>query len=258
MTRRILAIIVAVVLAGLGTIGVLFYALNADQRAHDRLTAATRVAIVVKRIPVGTTGARILSENMISYDNLPNSALPADRSVLVSTFDDDLRKLAVTSTVQPGQVLLKSMFAQQSTVASGLSLPDGKMAVSVELSVPEQVAGYVQSGSEIALFLTYDAVDRDGRQTGLTRTRILLPRTEVVAVGTYTPPTDETTTTGSAGRTGSLLVTVAVTQGEAERLVEAVRTGKLYIGLLTDSINVRPGAGVDNADSGGGITPLFP
>jgi pilus assembly protein CpaB len=256
MTRRILAILVAVVLAGLGTVGVLVYALNADQRATSRLTDAARVAIATKRIPAGTSGARIRVENLVRFENVPKASAPSDA---LSTIGADLDALVVTSNVQPGQLLLRAMFGEQNTAASGLSLPDGTMAITVETSVPEQVAGYVQVGSQITLFLTYEPVRGDGRATGLTRTRILLPRTEVVAVGTYTPPRDTTIGSQNApARTGALLITVAVNQIEAERLVEAVRTGKLYIGLLTDSVTVRPGSGVDNADTGGGVTPLFP
>jgi pilus assembly protein CpaB len=258
MTRRIVAIVIAVVLAGLGTAGVLFYALNADQRAKDRLTGAVQIAIAAKRIPAGTSGARIREENLVRFENVPKTSAPSDA---LSSIPAGLDNLVVTSNVQVGQVLLRAMFDQQNTVAGGLSLPEGKMAVTVETSVPEQVAGYVQAGSQITVFITYDVLDSNGRATGFTRTRTLLPRVEVVAVGSYSPPRDSlagTSSQGTSGRSGSLLVTLAVGQSEAERLVEAVRTGKLYVGLLTDSVTVRPGSGVDNADTGGGVAPLFP
>jgi pilus assembly protein CpaB len=255
MTRRILAIVVAVVLAGLGTVGVLFYALSADQRARDNLTGAVQVAVANKRIPSGTTGARIRDENMMSIETMPKSSLPKDFQT-ISSIDDKLEKLVVTSNVQPGQLLLREMFNESTTVASGLSLPDGMMAVSVETSVPEQVSGYVQQGSQIAIFVTYDVTSKDG--TTVTRTRVLLPKVEVVSVGTYTP-SDTTGDTGVAvSKGGTLLVTVAVGQNDAERLIEGVRTGQLYVGLLTDTVTVRPGGGIDNSDGGSGVTPLFP
>jgi hypothetical protein len=45
-----------------------------------------------------------------------------------------------------------------------------------------------------------------------------------------------------------LLLTVAVNQSEAERLIEGLSHGTLYLALLTDSVEVNPGAGVDNVD----------
>jgi hypothetical protein len=54
------------------------------------------------------------------------------------------------------------------------------------------------------------------------------------------------------------MVTLAVNQTESERLIEGLNTGKLYIGLLTDSVVVKPGPGVENRDAGGNPPPLFP
>jgi pilus assembly protein CpaB len=134
------------------------------------------------------------------------------------------------------------------------------MAVTVETGVPEQVAGYVQPGAQIVMFLTYDLLDSNGKKTGIQRTRVLLPRVEVLAVGTYQPNrngTSTNSTTGGNRTTSSLLVTVAVDQQEAERLIEGQAHGSLYLGLLTDSVEVRTGTGVDNTDAGDGTVPLF-
>jgi len=111
------------------------------------------------------------------------------------------------------------------------------------------VAGYVQAGSQVAIFLTYDVVDSNGNTTGIERTRVLIPRVEVLAIGTNQRA--RTSTSGSGGGSGSLLLTLAVNQAEAERLIEGLSHGTLYLALLTDSVVVTPGAGVDNTDSGG-------
>jgi pilus assembly protein CpaB len=134
------------------------------------------------------------------------------------------------------------------------------MAVTVQTGAPEQVAGYVQPGSQIAIFLTYNVVERNGGRTSIERTRILLPRVEVLAVGTYQSTQarpSSSSATGSSARTGSLMITVAVDQAEAERLIEGLSHGTLYLGLLTDSVDVKSGGGVDNTDGGPGSVPLF-
>jgi hypothetical protein len=53
------------------------------------------------------------------------------------------------------------------------------------------------------------------------------------------------------------MLTVAVDQTEAERLIEGLSHGTLNLGLLTDSVNVQSGPGVDNTDGTGSTTPLF-
>jgi len=104
-------------------------------------------------------------------------------------------------------------------------------------------------------------VERNGAKTGLERTRILLPRVEVLAVGTYqsaqTRPSSSSSASTATARTGSLMITVAVDQAEAERLIEGLSHGTLYLGLLSDSVDVKSGSGVDNTDGGPGSVPLF-
>jgi len=260
MTRRILAIIVAIVLAALGTGGVILYAVKADDRAQQRLTDAIDVVVAQRRIPAGTSGERIRSEDLIKIERMPRTSVPTD---VLSSVGTDLDKLVLTSAVAPGQLLMTAMFDDQNTVNSGLTLPKGKMAVTVETGAPEQVAGYVQPGSKVAIFLTYTLLDAKGEETQFKRTRILLPSVEVMAIGTYKAESPSngngsTATTATARTGGSAMVTLAVNQEEGERLIEGLNTGNLYIGLLTDSIVVKPGSGVDNKDASGGVKPLFP
>jgi pilus assembly protein CpaB len=250
MTRRILAITIAIVLAALGTAGGLFLVLSADARAQSRISDPVNVVIAVKRIPIGTTGENVRSGEMVRVEKMPRASIPTDALPDITA---ELDKLVVTSNIAVGQILLAANFGEQSRVTSGLSLPEGKMAVTVETGAPEQVAGYVQVGSQVTIFLTYEVVGTNGNHTGIERTRVLLPRVEVLAVGTY----QSNTASNTAARSGSVMLTVAVSQQEAERLIEGLSHGTLYLGLLTDSVQVAPGEGVDNTDGGGNGVPLF-
>ncbi|HEX6970342.1 MAG TPA: Flp pilus assembly protein CpaB [Micromonosporaceae bacterium] len=257
MTRRIITITLAVLLAALGTAGVLFYAFSADDRARARISDAVTVAIANQRIPVGTTGARIRAEKLVRLERMPRSSVPSDALPAVGAEYD---KLVLTSDVAAGQVLLAANFGEQSTVTSGLRLPEGKMAVTVHTGAPQQVAGYVRPGSQVAIFLTYGVLDNKGKETKIKRTRLLLDRVEVIAVGGYTPQRedgDRDATEQNGAGNGSLLLTLAVDQQEAERLVLGLNTGSLYLGLVTDTVQLKPGTGVENTDRGGGVTPIF-
>jgi pilus assembly protein CpaB len=256
MTRRIFAITVAIVLAALGTAGGLFLVVTADSRAQHRLNDAVTVVIATKRIPIGTSGARVRSDSMVRVERMPRTSVPSDA---LADIGSDLDKRVLISTIAPGQILLAANFGEQSTVTSGLPLPEGKMAITVETGAPEQVAGYVQPSSQVAIFLTYQVIDANGQKTGIERTRVLLPRVEVLAVGTYqTSQARSAATSATANsRTSSLLVTVAVSQQDGERLIEGLSHGTLYLGLLTDSVDVRSDGGVDNTDSGSASSPLF-
>ena len=260
MTRRILTVTIALVLAALGTAGVLFYALSADSRARAAINDAVTVAIATDRIPAGTTGARIRAEELVRLERMPKSSVPSDALPAVGAEFD---KLVITSNIAAGQVLMAANFGEQNKVTSGLTLPDGKMAVTVQTGAPQQVAGYVRPGSQVAIFLTYSLIDKNGKESKIKRTRLLLSRVEVLAVGTYTPPRADTeeggskSTTKATSASGTLLLTLAVNQKEAERLVLGLNTGSLYLGLLTDTVDVKPGTGVENTDKAGGVSSIF-
>jgi pilus assembly protein CpaB len=245
MPRRILAIAIAIVLATMGTIGGVFLVLSAESRAQNQISNPVMVAVATVPIPIGTTGAEIREGGMVRLVKMPKDSVPDDTMSEISV---ELDSLAVSSTLAVGQLLLRAHFGSRSAVTSGLPLPEGKMAVTVETGAPEQVAGYVQAGSQVAIFLTYDVVDSNGNATGIERTRVLIPRVEVLAIGTN----QRARTSTGGGGSGSLLLTLAVDQTQAERLIEGLSHGTLYLALLTDSVVVTPGAGVDNTDDSDG------
>jgi len=249
MSRRILAITIAIVLATLGTVGGLILVFSADNRAENRIGNPVTVAVAAMAIPVGTTGAQIREEEMVRLVKMPQASVPAD---VMSEISPELDSMVITSNIAAGQLLLRAQFGDDAAVTSGLALPPGKMAVTVLTESPE--AGFVQAGSEVAIFVTYPLVQANGTTTNLERTRVLLPRVKVLAVG---PRQQQSRSSSSGDSSNSVMLTVAVNQEEAERLIEALSHGTLYLGLLNDSVEVTPGSGVDNTDRGG-ATPLFP
>ncbi|GAA3167730.1 hypothetical protein GCM10010466_67880 [Planomonospora alba] len=250
MRSRLLLLLAALLLAGAGTAAVLAYVSGAESRALEGKRAVT-VLVAAERIPAGTTGERIRSGGYTEQLRVPAETVPADA---LGALDAALDTLRVTADVQPRQLLLRGMFAAPSPAAGGLEIPEGKLAVAVELSAAADVAGYVRPGTQVAVFDTFNVLEgepgvptgdrlAEGRTTNRA-TRVLLPRVQVLAVG----PRPATAEAAEAGQEveRTLLVTVAVNQDEAERLVHAAQTGTLYLGLLTDTTDVGPGAGVDN------------
>jgi pilus assembly protein CpaB len=249
MTRRLLAIAVAIVLAAVGTAGVLWYAFSADSRAQDAISNPVTVAVAAQAIPAGTSGANIKSRKLVRYEKMPKSAVPSD---VLSAIGADQEKLVTTSNIAAGQLIMAANFGSATQISTGLALPAGEMAVTVKTGAPEQVAGYVQRGSRVSIFLTYKVLDANGEETKLTRTRVLLPDVVVLAVGNKTAGGGN-----DGGDEDALLITVSVNQAEAERLIQGLSNGSLYLGLLTDSTNVKPGPGVDNRDLDAASTPIF-
>lgn len=262
MNRRILAVVVALVLAAVGTVGVLVYVRTAESRAVAGKQAIS-VLVVDQRIPAGTSGKDIRNKGMTKSVTMPASAVPADA---LTSLDAGLDNQVVTADIAPRQLLLRGHFAGSSAVTGGLALPAGTMALSVSAKAPSDVAGYIVPGSKVAVFDTFSAAagSHNPNGDGLSRgegksqaTRIVLSGIDVIAVGQH--GSGQTTTAGGAGssdgagssatgtaKNDEITITVAVTQRQAEKLVHATQTGSIYLGLLGNDSQVKPGSGVDN------------
>ena len=251
MNRRVVAIVLAVVMAAFGTTLVLLYTHSADKRAVASVKAVT-VVVATKRIPAGTSGAQLRSDGYVERVSMPTSSVPYDA---LSSITANLDNLVVTSDLQPRQLVLRGMFGTATKATGGLSVPDGKFAVSLDVTVPGAVAGYVRPGSSVTVFDTYST---DGSSQGTDKsTRVLLSTVEVLAIGQYgtdgstsSTPSDSSSQSSSSNSSSAstLKVTLAVSQAQAERLVQATQTGTLYLALQTGSSKVSQGTGVDNGN----------
>ena len=135
-----------------------------------------------------------------------------------------------------------------------ISIPAGQMAVTVEVCLAEDVAGYVRVGSRVALFDTYVTSQNQSLQASCgggnvthqaqnittVHTRVVLTNVAVLSVSAN--PASQSTTGGtilagnasSSPSQGIVYVTVAVSQAQAERLILTAEAGLPYLALVTD------------------------
>ncbi len=258
MSRRIGLLAFALVVALLGTAAVFSYVSRVESRA---LAGAKPVDVLVakERITAGTSAADALKRELVELTTLPRRAVPEGA---LSTVEDSGSGTLV-SDMFAGEVLLKSKFAEQAARTGELLIPKEKIALSMEFDDPERVAGFVVPGSEVAVFATLPQMsgsatatatqDGNGQRVDVKAsvdndiTRLLLPRVSVIAVGPATlRPKAKSKDEGDDESVATTILTVAVSQDEAERLVHAKRTGELYLGLLNTNSKTGPGAGVSN------------
>ena len=257
MKRRVLTITLAIALAVLGTVGVLAYVHGANTRALAGQRAVS-VLVAQDKIPSGTTAGTAFQSGMLVSQKLPASSVPSEA---VSSLTPAVSGLVMGTDVQPGQVLLRPMLVASSQLTGALAIPQGMVAVTVSTCMPGAVAGYVQAGSRVAVFGTYSDIKNNGSQScgtstgspsggGQTNlahvhTRVLLPRVLVLAVGAA-PVSDQNGTSSGTGFSSSssnqnassqnaVMVTLAVDQADAERLITLDTSGLTYLALLTPS-----------------------
>ena len=226
MKRRILTITVAVLLAAVGTVSVLVYVHQANNRAVAGLKAVS-VIVAKGSIPSGTPAGQALRDGLLGSQTLPAGSVPVDA---VRSVTPDLAGLVTSSPVQSGQLLTRAMLVAASQVTGGVAIPPGLVAVTIQMCLPEAVAGYVSAGAYVAVFDTYSKKSLDVQETcnashqvqaaGAVVTSMVLPRVKVLSVG-QAPASSQGASSGGTGALsagcGQLRVISGCGNGDAGR-----------------------------------------
>ncbi|MEP7740076.1 Flp pilus assembly protein CpaB [Nocardioides sp. 31GB23] len=247
MARRPIILLVALAVSALGTGMVITYVQGVEARAtegQDRVTVLTATATIEPGEDVDDAlAADKLEKREVARDDLVAGAVRSATSIA---------GLTALGTVYPGQQVVAEQFGDAGSLVT-LGIPDGQLAVSVELTDPARVAGFVEPGSWVAVFASGDpeVYLPDGSSRPLAPyTRILLPKVQVIGVGdtsvsSRTTRDAGTETTEEVPRT---ILTIAVDQEEAERVLYAARNGDLAFALRTDRSRASHNPGVTATD----------
>jgi len=239
MDRRRILLVVAVLVAALGSALVFLYTKGADTRAEKKFDTvevleATAVINPGEKFEDAQTAGK-LALKPVAQDALLDG---------YQTTTDSLAGTVSLGTIYPGEQIIQAKWGTSVAVQSSLQIPDGMMAKSINLTDPGRVAGFVNPGSDVAVF--FSGTDAT---SGLPFTRLLLDKVTVLGVGSTTPVSTTTTDQTGASTTEQLprtLITLALTQQQVEKTTFASANGELSFALLTDKSTVAPDtAGVD-------------
>jgi pilus assembly protein CpaB len=239
MDRRRILLVVAVLVAALGSALVFLYTKGADTRAEKKFDTV-EVLRATAQINPGETfedaqAAGKLALQAVSQDSLLDG---------YQTTTDSLAGTVALGTIYPGEQIITAKFGTAAAVQTSLQIPDGMMAKSINLTDPGRVAGFVNPGSIVAVF--YSGTDQ---ATGQPFTRLLLDKVTVLGVGSTTPVSTTTTDQTGVATTEQLprtLITLALSQKQVEQTTWAESNGELSFALLTDKSEVQPDtAGMD-------------
>lgn len=242
MDRRRILLVAAAVVACMGTILVIFYVRGADARADARYDTVE----VLRATAVIEPGESI--DDAAAAGKL--SLAPVVRDQLMPGSQQDTDALAGTvalTRVYPGEQVIAEKFGTSAQASTALTIPKGKLAISVDLTDPARVAGFVNPGSEVAVFLNgLDPV------TGEAFSRLLLDRVGVIGVGSTTPvpttTTDEASGESTTEQLPRTLLTLALNQRQAQKVMYASQNGELAFALLTEQTKVVRNPGVTYAN----------
>lgn len=255
MWKRVVAALVAVVLAGIGIVLVLNYARQADERALEGMETR-EVLVVTEPVSVGASANTL--EESVELQQVPQ------QFVVDGALDDlgDLDGQIATAELRPGEQLQRARFAspEDARAAGQVELPEGAEdlhQVTVPLSNARALGGNITAGDTVGVFMSFDIEAQDGvvlnsdgsvtvqpstsgdesstessdlniSTTHLTLHKVIVARVE----GGYVAPpvdADEDEQDAEQPAEDTINVTLALEAPDAEKLVFAMEFGNVWL-----------------------------
>jgi pilus assembly protein CpaB len=232
MGRRTLLLISSILVAAVGTALVAIYVRGADERAEANARVVS-VLVASRDIPSGRSvqeqldASAFTTETVLQREKTPG--VISDASQLAPLADQGLVTL---SPITAGQVIQRGLFGKSAGAASDLGLGPRQMRMAVQLADPNRSAGFLTGGSHVAVFVT---VGTGAAQ----RTGLVLDDVTVLSVGAAPVRAADDGAQQAAGGTATsedavptTIVSVAVNQDQAQKLILAQKAGDLYFAIL--------------------------
>jgi pilus assembly protein CpaB len=272
--RRVIAVVVALILAGLGTFFLVRYVKSAESRA---LEGETLVEVLVVDQPIGAGTAAEDMATLVRLEQVPAKVAASGAVADLSTLAG---KVAAIDLL-PGEQVVASRFttpeAYQLSLGLGpkVDVPADMLQLTVSLSPERVVGGQIVPGDVVAVFASFDPFQLNTIEpTGLApgeipvitttttlpgqesqgataaqspnSTKIILHKVLVTNLQWEQLPRQLTAEERAAGvpdlaPTGNLLITLALYPVDAERLVFTAEHGWVWLAL--------EGADVSEADT---------
>jgi pilus assembly protein CpaB len=243
MQSRVLAILIAVVLALVATAALVIYVNGADRRA---IAGQEPVVVLVadKDIKAGTSGEDAQTLKQVVLRQIPR------QNVVDGAFHtwSQLEGRSAAVDIAKGEQLLPTRWVGANEVEGRglLPIPEDHQALSIGVDVTRQVAGFVTPGDNVGIVLTVPTGE------GSTKTKFLLQNVRVLAVGA-TALTNRTAQGGgrvNQGKGGQSLtaITLAVEGKYVEEVAHAAVDGDLYLTLMPRNATPAPSQSVTDAN----------
>jgi len=260
MSRKIIGVVVAFVLAVVGTISLVAYVASAENRALAG-EELVQVYVVSSPVPAGTPAEDL--DQFVSVEEVPAKVRPADA---VESLPALAGRVTAVDLV-PGEQLVESRLVERAAFAdreAGVTVPDDMVEVTIKLDPERAVGGLLAPGQTVAVFSSFEPFDLstavvnvDGKEVALPQavaaevdgktpnsTDIILHRALVTAVqmvqdqmaiGAEQADGEEVDRLTTAPD-DVVYVTLAVTPFDAERLVFTAEFGQVWLAAERDTV----------------------
>ncbi len=255
MRRSVIGILIALVMAAVGTVALVAYVNNAEERALEG-EELVEVFVVETAIPAGTPAEQI--ESAITVEVVPAKVRPANAVDSIPS----LAGMVVGVDLVPGEQLLRSRFVDRNNLINreaGVDIPDDAVEVTIALDPERAVGGLLNPGDTVAVFASFDPFDLAANIVEVDGEEIALPDSIATEVEGKTPNTtdiilhqvlvtavqeevsvgfnsDEERDRLTEAPENKLLVTLAVPAVDAERIVFTAEFGLLWLAVERSTV----------------------
>ena len=223
MKSRLVTGSAAVVLALVGAMLVFAYASKADDRALADLTPV-EILVVKSAVPAGTPADRL--GEYLTVKSLPAAAIAGSA---LRDLEGSEGKVLSADLVPGEQLVAERLVApEDANTAGSIDVPKGLQEVSVQLEPQRVVGGLIAPGDHVGVFISFEAgglKDSPGETT-----QLVFHKTLVTAMqGAPQAMTEDGEADVQALPEGSMLVTFAVDERTAQRIVFGAEFGRLWL-----------------------------
>lgn len=224
-TRRRLGIAVAILLAVIGTIGLVAYVNSAKDDAVAGENP-TKVLVATTDIDAGTPVGELGTKTKV--EEVPAKVVAAGAITSLT----DVRNTVTAVPMVAGEQLIASRFVSAGSevaASGGVVAPKGFLETTVSLEPARALGGLIRPGQRVAVVASFT----DTGQVQQTRTvlgDVLV--TNVQVTGTASGSSDSTADAVATSPQAKLLVTMAVAPADLEKFVNAAEGGKVWLATV--------------------------
>jgi pilus assembly protein CpaB len=232
MKRKIIGVLAALVLAGIGTSALVAYVESAKDEAVAA-EALVDVYVVNETIPKGTSAAEIAQS--VKVTQVPAKVLVDDAVTDLDAIDEDL---VAAVDLEAGEQLLSSRLVPASHLGRA-AVPAGLQELTVSLDPTRAVGGSLSVGDTVGVVLSFDPFDLPGTDdqsantTHLTFHKVVVTAVQFAEGEGATATTDDEDTDGDTAAepapTSQVLVTLALSSPQVEQIVFGAEFGHIWL-----------------------------
>lgn len=197
-------------------------ALQAEESSGTAATAEAWVA--TSDIVLGSTWEDIA--DLVAQRKVPATVRPAQ----AITGPEQVMGKTLVRNVSKGEVITSVQF--NSNGAESLSIPAGQSAMTISLPAPQGVADYIQPGTKANIFVTFKGIPEPPTPDAAIMTKLLLSDVTVLANRRALPAQALAEGTPPPSGGGEILLTLAVSIDQAEKIIFAKENGALWLTLM--------------------------